>query len=266
MKPHSPYILYQIARFGALTIHELQIVCQGACSRSGLYRSLEGLLRSKLIRRIPIETARSPVYMATEAGIRATLGNGRDPARFAAHADHNHTLRVAKTLLALARHENVTGICSEFELSVEEIRDFSGTKIPDGLIQVTRGNLIYELAIEVEVTPKAYSRSQEFLEKYKNAFEKGVICSGVFVICDEENIYDRYRGQLEQMGQSVAERFLILQGPDLPTINPLLYGQPEKHVGFCCEKRRTSFQGGIRYFPMKFACGEFWRKPVTHTL
>ena len=257
MRAISPYVLHQIARFGFLTIRELLELTEGKCGRSELYESLRAMIRSKLIARLTYSNTDSPVYQATEIGVVATLGETSDHPRAARSADVIHSLRVAQTLIALSRYEFITGFGTEFEIPLETWREFAHSKVPDGLVQVSRGELNFELAVEVEVTPKSRSRSQEFVNKYQDAFTKGALCSGVILVCDEPDIFDRYRSLLQGKGESLTSRFLVLQGPGLPPLNSRLYGESGKSPGFCADQRRTSFGDEIKYLPVKSRSPEF---------
>lgn len=40
MKPYAPYLLHQIARFGALQKRQIEILCDGKCGQTSLYECL----------------------------------------------------------------------------------------------------------------------------------------------------------------------------------------------------------------------------------
>ena len=263
MRASSPYLLYQIARFGSLTIREVRALCEGMYARTDIYAALKALREAKLIVRLAHPNVDSPVYQPTPDGVKSTLGETQDRTRPARVSDMVHSLRVAQTLIALSRYENVTGFASEFEVPLEQWQQFSRTKVPDGVIQVTRGDLIYELAVEIEVTPKTWARSEDFLFKYEDAFAHQAGCSGVILVCDEEDIFNRYQTLLKKKGEQLSKRFLIIRGPSVPPLNPNLYGEPRKIAGFCANQRRTSFSDGIRYLPMKFTSREFCATQLT---
>ena len=153
----------------------------------------------------------------------------------------------------LACYENVTGFAREFEISPDEWRDFSGSKVPDGVIRITREGLSYELAIEVETSRKNWNRTDQFFEKYREAFSRGAICSGVIVVCDSTGMAGRFSDKLKKFDREVAERFLVIMGSDLCQLNPKLYGEFKLYPGFTPENARTVFGGLVQYSPMKSA-------------
>lgn len=256
MKAASPYLLYQIARFGSLTIREIRALCEGIHAKTNIYAALKALVEAKLIVRLAHPNVDSPVYQPTPAGVRSTLGETQDHTRPARASDADHSLRVAQTLIALSRYENTTGFATEYEAPLEQWRQFSRSKVPDGAIQVTRGDLIYELAVEVEVTPKNWAKSEDFLNKYEDAFAHDASCSGVILVCDEDDILNHYQTLLKRKGEQLSKRFLVIRGPEVPTLNPSLYGEPWKIPGICANQRRASFSDGIRYLPIKFMSRE----------
>jgi hypothetical protein len=253
MKTCTPYLLYQIARFGSLTMREIAQLTEERFGRTNVYDGLKAMLHSKLIVRLAYSNASSTVYQATDSGRSASLGQALDHTRSGRVADVTHSIRAAQTLIALSRYEYVTGFGTEFEIPLEQWREFSRSKVPDGVIQVTRDNLSYELAVEVEVTPKTWTRSEDFVTKYQEAFDQKARCSGVILVCDEQDIFDRYQTLLQKKGESIAKRFLVIRGPELPALNRRLYGEVRKKPGFCADKRRASSGGENQYLPMKFA-------------
>ena len=70
------------------------------------------------------------------------FGSPGDYARTIREKFLKHTLRVADALIALARFDHVSGFATEFEVHLEDWKAFSCSKIPDGLIQITRDGLI----------------------------------------------------------------------------------------------------------------------------
>ena len=250
MRVHTPYLLYQVARFGALRSTEIEALCEGRCGKSVMYENIGELLHCRYIERFCHPEISRTAYRATRSGIKAAFGLDSDELPKFRDLDTKHALRVAQTLINLARFENVSGIATELELPRDSLQAFSHSKIPDGIIQVTRGGATYEIAIEVEATPKTAQRCEEFLDKYQQAFLRSAYCSGVIVVCDANDIYERYSNHLEKRDESVRSRVLLVRGPGLESLNPTVYGPPRKKPGKCGELRRSHFGHAISYFPI----------------
>lgn len=251
MKIHTPYLLYQVARFGALRFSEIESLCEGKCSKSVLYENIAELIQHRYVERFCHPDIYRAAYRTTQIGFQAALGNYSVAQPKIRELDLKHTLRVAQILINLARFDHVSGIATEQELARESLREFSHSKIPDGIIQVSREGASYEIAIEVEVTPKASSRYDEFLDKYAEVFRRSPYCSGVIVICDSSDIYARYVNLLAKRDEPFRDRVLLVQGPGLESLNPEVYGYPRKSPGKCAEKRRSHSGGTISYFPIE---------------
>ena len=251
MKREAPFVLYQIARFGMLTMSQLIELCEGRCRRTAIYDCILILGKAGYIERLAPIFFPKGIYRITPKGFCEALGRSNEFSRTPKSASIVHSVRVTDTLLELSRYENITGFATEFEIPTDEWSDFSRTKIPDGIIQVSRSAQQYELAVEVECEPKTWARCQEFVSKYRDVFEHRALCSGVILVCDLEHIYQKYLKVMREMGDSIAKRFLIVRGPDLPTLNPAIYGAPRMQRGHLADKSREHFTDGIQYMPIK---------------
>ncbi|MGK5083425.1 hypothetical protein WDW37_08960 [Bdellovibrionota bacterium FG-1] len=250
MRIHTTYLLYQVSRFGVLRTTELESLCADKCGKTILYANLKELIQHRYIERFCHPEIYRTAYRATPIGVKSAFG--RDSVELPRFRDleSKHALRVAQTLINLARFENVSGFATALELPDESMRKFSHPKVPDGIIQLSRGNASYEVAIEVEVTPKTNQRCDDFLDKYQEAFLHSSYCSGVIVVCDANDIYDRYSTHLEKRDESFKDRVLLIRGPGLESLNPVIYGTPRNNPGKCGELRRSHFGAVISYFPI----------------
>ena len=250
MRREAPFVLYQIARFGILTIAQVRELCAGRCKRTAVYECLKSLAKAEYIERLAPAHFPNGIYRITSLGFDEAMGRSNEYAQKVRGASIPHTVRVTDTLLELSRYEYVSGFATEFEVPADELFDFSRKKIPDAIIQITRGDRKFELAVEVECQQKTWIRSEEFLSKYREVFEHRALCSGVIILCDLNQSYERYQKILSEGDKAFSKRFLLLQGPELPVLSSALYGVRTIR-GNTANKARTSSVEGIQYLPVK---------------
>ena len=75
MKDYGPYLLLQIARFGALTVPQMLRVCEGKCKRSSMYWALGELVEGHFVYPILNPASRARAYYATKEGREYVLGD-----------------------------------------------------------------------------------------------------------------------------------------------------------------------------------------------
>jgi hypothetical protein len=249
MSTNSEYIRYQLARFGVLRTQEIEALCESRCRQNRVYTVTRELIQLRHIERFCHPGIFRTAFRITSSGARAALGHETEALPKFREKDAHHALRVAQTLISLSRFENVTGFATELELPRETLREFSRSKIPDGIIQLSRNGASYEVAVEVEVTPKTDQRCIEFLDKYQETFIRSPHCSGLIVVCDANDIHERYSTLLEKREKAVRDRVLLVRGPGLESLNPAIYGTPDKNPAICGGLRRSHFGRTVTYFP-----------------
>ena len=112
MKKYGPYLLYQIARFGALSVPQMIEVCQGRCARSSLYRALDELTSGRFVYPILNPASKTRAYYATKEGCEYVFGKSAKSSTAIKAAEVDHTIICAEVLLELCRRENVTASAS----------------------------------------------------------------------------------------------------------------------------------------------------------
>jgi hypothetical protein len=179
MKSYAPYLLYQVSRFGALTVNQMLRICEGKCGRSSLYRALGELVDGGFVYPIMNPATRTRAYYSTLNGRRYVFGREQGLTPGVRSPELDHTILSAETLLQLSHYEKVTGISTHFEISHEDIKRFCYERIPDGIIQLNQDDHRFELAIEVESSARNATRVTEVLERYWETFRRGYECSGL---------------------------------------------------------------------------------------
>ena len=263
MKAYSPYLLYQVARFGALTIPQLLKVCEGKCKRSSLYRSLRKLINEDFIYPILNPATSTRAYYATAEGRRYAFGNDQLLTAGVKPAELDHTVLCAEILMSLSTYENVTGVATHFELGSDEFKRFCHGRIPDGIIQLTQGTESYELAVELESSNRSASRVADVLNHYWETFRKGYECSGLLVVAMTPAIAAMYSKAVAQMPSEFQSRVRILEGLGLQGLNHEAFGRSNQSISRCLDLSRTSCLGTIQYSPTKtdIYLSQFFSKP-----
>lgn len=251
MKSYAPYLLYQVARFGALTVPQILQVCEGKCRRSSLYRALGELVDGDFVYPILNPASRTRAYYATPDGRQQVFGTEQPLTAGVKPAELDHTITCADVLMKLCKFENVTGVATHFELSQEDFKRFCHERIPDGIIQLTQEGQSYELAVEVETSNRNASRVEQVLSHYWDTFRKGYECSGLLLIAVTRPIATMYRTALAQMPEEFQNRVRLLEGTDLQGLNQEAFGSPTANLSRCLDLARTSFHDEIKYSSTK---------------
>ena len=251
MRTYAPYLLYQIARFGALTVPQMLRVCDGMCARSSLYRALGELVDGKFVYPILNPATRTRAYYATPDGKESVFGAELTSAAVVRARDLDHTILCAEVLLELGHYENVTGITTEFEICTEEIKRFCFERIPDGIIRLSQNGEHFELAVEVESSVRNSTRISQVLENYWQTFRRGMECYGLLVVAITPTVFQMYTRAISKMPPEFQSRVKLLEGQGLLGIRPEAFGIRLKGRPSCLDLTRTTFLEEVTYSPMK---------------
>lgn len=251
MKDYTPFLLYQIARFGALTVPQMLEVCQGKCKKSALYRTLAILVENKRVLPLLSPETRTRVYYATREGRRSVFGSELPGTVGIKVTEIDHTVAVTNTLFELSRYTNVTGVATPFEMHPDEIRKFCYERVPDGIVRVTQNGSDFEFAVEFEASVKATDRARDVLNRYWQTFRRSMECKGVLIVAASPLILRRYQRALQELPPECSERIRLLEGIGLNGINPMAFGKREKAISTVLELTRNSDTGFLRYTPVK---------------
>lgn len=253
MKNVASFLMIQLARFGALTIPQMLLLCSGLCSRATLYRTLQKLAEYDLILRAAHPKKDLITYVATHELIKTVYGKNAPEIPELRIGDLCHTVAVAQTLIAASRFANVTGIATERELGEDEIKTFCFNRRPDGIIQISREGRSYELAVEVETSLKSEARAKDILDNYERTFDRAMLCAGTIIVAIPPAALTKYREHIEKKSEGFQRRVRIVASPELIELDPKVYGQRaitiETSVRNTLEKHRTQSHGQITYIP-----------------
>ena len=251
MKTYAPYLLYQIARFGALKVPQMMQICEGKCSRSAIYRTLDVLCEGDYVYPLTCPASRIRAYYATKEGREFTFGDDHAVTTGVRTKELKHTGLCTDILLDLCRYENVTGISTHFEMSADEIRQFCHERIPDGIFRLTQEGRHYEMALEVESTVRNSTRVADVLARYWQTFKYGMPCTGLLVVAMDKTIYGMYTKAIQAMPPEFQSRVRLVLGMDLEGLPPEAYGQKTAAIQRCLQLSRTLSQEEITYTPVK---------------
>lgn len=258
----NAYLLHQLTRFQALTVSQMMRLCAGRCKKTALYKSLRALQNRGLAVRVTHPTKPVIAYTPTPEAYPLVYGDLNVPYTNLKLLELQHTLLCSETLISLSHYANVTGIATEHELEREALQNFCSLRAPDGIIEITRGDLVYELAIEVEASPKALDRVQAIVTAYEKTFQNKMSCAGVIIVAGTPDIFERYRSTIEKCPQDIARKILLTSDSTLQTLNQEKYGALKNAPGISTEKLRTHFAGRTMYVPIKSSSYNFYNEPV----
>jgi hypothetical protein len=250
MKTFAPYLLHQLVRFGALTIPQLLVLCTGKAARSSLYRVLNELIDTRCIIPVLHPTKRIRCYVPTPLGVSIALGESRPRAVGFRLNDLEHTVMAAQVLMRLSQHGYVSGVATQYEIDPDDIKQFCHHRIPDGILELTRGGHRFELAVEVETTLRNKLRISEVIERYDQSFKRGLSCSGLIVVSNTPAIHAAYEAALAKCSKPTEEKVLLLLGPELRDLNPQYFGQYNEGPSPSWEKTRSLSQDQAEYVPL----------------
>ncbi len=251
MKNYRSYLLYQMARFGALTVPQILRICEGKCRKSTMYRTLSELVKGDYVYPILNPASRTRAYYATQEGREYILGKHEPLTTGVRTRELDHTILCAEILMELSQYENVTGISTHFEMSADEVKHFCHERIPDGVFRLTQAGQHYELALEVESTVRNMERITHVLERYWQTFKFGMPCSGLLVVAMDATIFGMYSKAIQLRPDEFQARVRLVQGAGLLGIRPEAYGLKVKALSSCLDLIRTTSMGELSYTPMK---------------
>jgi hypothetical protein len=253
MKEYGPYFNHQMARFGTLTIQQLLTLGRGRFKRSTLYYHVSGLIREGRLHRISHKMDPLIGYSATRGLYSAVYGKDHERHTGPRAKELNHSIAVANAMIELSRYSAVTGLATENEWAPDDIQDFCHERTPDGIIQISQGDLSYELAVEVELSNKGERETGRVLGQYRQTFQKNLPCVGVLIIAKEQAVFSMYQEKMKELPSDVEERILLTTPEGLETLNPRYYGTRAEYPGPALELIRNSSKGTGVYFPKNYA-------------
>jgi hypothetical protein len=195
-------------------------------------------------------------YAASPMLLRHVYGGEREKVSVIKVSELAHALACNKAAMSLMRYSFVSGLSLEHELSRSEISAFCHDRRPDGIVQITRPDAQYELALEVESSVKGLSRVAKILDGYQVTFESGRYpCAGVIIVATNLSAYRMYRERLLKVPASVRERVLLHTDLELPEMKEKFFGTRLKSIldnpHLPQQKTRSQCEGEVQYLPMK---------------
>lgn len=234
------YLLRVITKIGSASSKQLQEICKPVMSRSVLYYHLKGLVGLRLVERVTHPNELKFAYRATDEAFAnfyefdEKSGFGRPRA-----CELSHTLSVTEAIITLSKYQNVTGYTPEHALCPSRLREATGYRRPDAIIELTNTHGVYSLAVEVENSLKSKKRIQGILEAYEHCFEADRECVGVIIICEKKTVLDCYLEHLGKMDEEFRKRVLLLEPKGLLTLRESIYGAFGTRVGKIWDLGRT---------------------------
>ncbi|MGZ6311382.1 MAG: hypothetical protein ACXWOH_12170 [Bdellovibrionota bacterium] len=249
------FVLHQIVRYGAMDFESIHSLLRPHWGRTNLYRTLAALCDAGVIARVMHPTKRMQGWAALSYGHDAAYGSETDlKYREIRLSDLRHMFFCARVLSRFCFFPNVSGVASERELLPADIAQFSGNKVPDGIVEITRDGKNFECAVEVEVTHKAASRVQKIVSGYEKLLrDPNGECRGVIFVVLSPELYRSYEKALARVSEDVRNRMLLLCDPKLSELKPHVFGEPLFGAGLNPYlpqyKLRTSHKDELRYVP-----------------
>lgn len=251
MNRYGFYLIYQITRFGALTVEQMIRLCDGKATRSSIYRTLKKLKEADFVASVNDPNSEVRAYYATKEGREYALGEHTVLTPGTRPREINHTLACAEALLRISRHENISGISTSFELDAEEIKTFCHDRIPDGLFRLTQNGQHFELALEIESTSRSADRVRHLLNSYWTTFRSGMPCAGLVIAATTSTIFNLYSKLIAEMPEEFRTRVRLHQGIGFKDINTMAYGQIIPSLPKCWDQRGTLSKGSLSYSPIE---------------
>ncbi len=255
MKRHAHYIATLIGKYRAITVTQLGTACQHLCKRSVLYDNLAYLKNRELIQRVSHPTLPRYGYIA-----RPELDQilGRPPEqtlRTLRVTDLSHAFAVTEALFELSRYSYVTAVAHESEISSDDEHLFCPGRRPDGIIQIEREKWKYEIAVEVERTPKGLDRVKEMFTLYRKAISNPKYqCAGVLFVLHPGCKPERYQEERMKLPSDEQGKVLLQTPEGLAELSSQYFGLRSEGSGFNSGlksgKVRQLSGGGVQYLPM----------------
>lgn len=250
MNPRARFLLYQICRFGALNAKQMLEICDGYYKKTNLYRRLHLLTKEKLITNLCPTIGEGAIMGPTPKALKLVFGENHFRTKPARQSDLDHAEKFADVMTALGKYEFVTGIATEYEISPQELSLFALNRIPDGIIQVSRNNIKFELAVEVEHSSKNFARISEILSTYQKTISRQMQCEGVMFVCCDDGIFNSYREQIEKLPSDIERRMVLVKINEINHLEERFYGRFGMRPNQGLNYRRNHFTSGIKYFPI----------------
>jgi hypothetical protein len=247
MRKHNQFLSRQIARFGAMTIPQMEFACSDKCGKATVYRMIDDLLEQGLIKRMPHIGKAGSLFSPRPALYRETYGDEIKTSTGLNEVNILHTIEVTQVLLNLSRYAFVSGIATEYEISSSDLSKFCHSRTPDGIIQITKESGSFELAVEVERTRRSDSRIEDVIEKYKYTLMKDMPCAGLLVVVQDQALFDVYQLKISKLPIEIAERLLVVTHDGLLNLKQEHFGEFGKGPNSSLEKTAKYLQGQIQF-------------------
>ena len=249
------FILDLFVKFRVLTVPTIQMLCEERCLRRNIFYSLKKLRALGFIERVISEEIPYPVYryaLGLNSNAISAENKMTGPPRF---LDSVHTQSCIRALHKLAKFSFVTGIACENEISPQEYKTFCFDRKPDAIAQITREDIQYELALEVEISLKSISRIEQILSNYVRTWSSPqYFCAGAIIVAPLETVYRVYEREISKLPSAAQDRVILQNSLELETLNPKYFGTTHEralqNLHKPLHKTRIVCKSGIQYFPM----------------
>jgi hypothetical protein len=258
MRMCAPFLMHQLARFGALTTRQMIILCQGQAKKSAVYATLRELADLGLAEGVRHPRVFKCGFRSTQKNYAAVYGEDHFRSSGAREKDLLHALLCSNALIKLCSYANVSGIATEYELDPHDLSVFSLKKTPDAIVQLTQGNTKFELAVEVEASSKNSRDTDRLLSAYEQTFSRRMQCRGLLIVATEPGIHKKYLERVSKMPKEIESRILIIRDSGLDALDAEFFGPTGEAPYSCLETRRSSSAGVVEYLPVvSRSIGEF---------
>lgn len=250
MKTCAPFLMHQLARFGALTTRQMLMLCQGQAKKSAVYATLRELVDLGLAEGVRHPRVFKLGFRSTRKTYAAVYGEDHFRSSGAREKDLLHALLCSEALIQLCSYSNVSGIATEYEMDPTELASFSLKKTPDAVVQLTQGDARFELAVEVEASTKNNHDTDRLLSAYEQTLTRRMLCRGLLLIATEPGIQKKYLERVHAMPKEVESRILVVRDTELNSLDEEFFGARRSAPYTCLESRRSSSAGVAEYLPV----------------
>ncbi len=257
MNKRHKIILTQVNRFGALRFIQLQKLCGSHAVRSTIYKHLKYLVNDGLATHVFHPGRGILGYGSTTDGLKLALGVEKEIPKSNRDRDLYHTFMCTETFIELFHYAWVHGIATEFELDKNDLDGILFHRVPDGLIFVRQTHGDFDLAVEVEASPKSKDRIREMVLSYREVFESKLQCASVIIVACTKLIYDRYLAEIEKLPKDLQKNFMLFNSPKLVGLKTTVFGERRQRITNRVDFMRTLSTEGPIYIPILSAgCNE----------
>lgn len=250
MRKQSAFLSRQLVRFGMMTLDQILKACSGRCKRATVYRILKSHRQAGFINKPYNVVIQHNAFSATRKLYAQVLPKSVCRGTSIPDRKAEHALAVVETLLTLSRYSFVTLVATEHEIDQNSFKQFCHSKIPDALIQISNGDEVFELAVEVEWSPKSDLQIDELLEKYRATFVKELICAGVLIVTKNKRMLELYQEKIKKLSEEFEKRILVVNFDELESLETKHFGTLNVHPGNALEKTAIFSQGTIHAEPL----------------